>query len=63
MTERSHTRPFERRWLNVLAALVVPLGLFLYLRMWHFRLRLLRDFRLVRKLNEQVVARIEDMNK
>ena len=63
MTERSHTRPFERRWLNVLAALVVPVGLFLYLRMWHFRLRLLRDFRLVRKLNEQVVARIEDMNK
>ena len=43
LSEKAHTRPFERRWMNILAAIIVPLGLFLYIRMWMFRLRLLRD--------------------
>ena len=36
---KAHTRPFERRWLNVLAAVIVPVGICLYVRMWMFQRR------------------------
>ena len=60
MTTRSHTRPFERRWLNIAAAIIVPAGAFLYLRMWRFRLRLYRDLHIVRQTNKRIVERIEN---
>lgn len=59
---KAHTRPFENRWLNVIAAVVVPVGLFFYFRMWRFRLRLMRDLRQTVKINNTVVQRIKDMN-
>lgn len=59
---KAHTRPFENRWLNVIAAVVVPVGLFFYFRMWRFRLRLMRDLRQMVKINNTVVQRIKDMN-
>lgn len=62
MAVRSHTRPFERKWLNMAAAVAVPVGLFLYLRMWRFRLRLMRDLKLVRQTNDAVIKRITEMN-
>lgn len=62
MAVRSHTRPFERKWLNVAAAVAVPVGLFLYLRMWRFRLRLMRDLKVVRQTNDAVIKRITEMN-
>jgi len=61
MTVKAHTRPFERRWLNILAAIVVPMGAFFYIRMWRFRLRLLRDLRTIRQTNTSIVARIETL--
>ncbi len=61
MSERAHTRPFERRWLNIVAALVVPLGAVLYFRMWRYRLRLLRDLKLVKAENDIIIERIEDI--
>lgn len=45
----AHTSPFERRWTNVAAGLLFPLGLILWIRIWRFRLRLLRDLRLIAK--------------
>lgn len=45
---KAHTRPFERRWLNIASAFLVPLGVFLYCRMWRFRLRLYHDLQVVR---------------
>ena len=42
MSVKAHTRPFERRWLNIVSAVIVPFGLVLYLRMWRYRLRLWR---------------------
>ncbi len=59
---KAHTRPFERRWMNVLAAIVVPAGLFFYFRMWRFRLRLMRDLRQTVKTNNVIVERIKKMN-
>ena len=61
MAVKAHTRPFERKWLNVAAAVVVPVGLFFYLRMWRFRLRLLRDLKAVKATNDAMLKRIEEM--
>ena len=61
MAVRAHTRPFERKWLNVAAAVAVPVGVFLYLRMWRFRLRLLRDLKVVKQTNDSMIARINEM--
>lgn len=51
---KAHTRPFDRQWMNVIAAILVPVGLVLYIRMWHFRLRLWRDLRAIRHTNNRV---------
>ena len=56
---KAHTRPFERRWMNSLAAVIVPLGLFFYFRMWGFRLRLLKDLRVIRQTNNQIIEVID----
>ena len=61
MAVKAHTRPFERKWLNIAAAVVVPVGVFLYLRMWRFRLRLLRDLKVVKQTNDSMLARIDEM--
>lgn len=59
MSVKAHTRPFNRQWLNTAAAILVPIGLVLYIRMWRFRLRLLKDLRVVVQNNNQIVAQIE----
>ena len=63
MAVKAHTRPFERKWLNVASAIIVPVGLFLYFRMWRFRLRLMRDLRAVKHTNDEVVERIGEMER
>ena len=63
MAVKAHTRPFERKWLNVVSAIIVPVGLFLYFRMWRFRLRLMRDLRAVKHTNDEVVERIGEMER
>ncbi len=60
MATHAHTRPFRRKWLNVMVGVILPLGLFFYLRMWRFRLRLHRDLKAVRAANDVLVARIEE---
>ena len=62
MAVKAHARPFDRKWMNVVAAIIVPVGLFLYLRMWRFRLRLMRDLKVIRQTNDAVIARIEELN-
>ena len=59
MSVKAHTRPFNRQWLNTAAAILVPVGLVLYIRMWRFRLRLLKDLRVVVQNNNQIIAQIE----
>lgn len=58
LSVKAHTRPFERRWLNIMSAIIVPLGAFFYIRMWMFRLRLLRDLRTIKATNNIIIARI-----
>lgn len=59
MSVKAHTRPFNRQWLNTVAAILVPVGLVLYVRMWRFRLRLLKDLRVVVHNNSQIIAQIK----
>ncbi len=59
---KSHTRPFERQWLNVIAGLITPVNLFIYLRMWFFRLRLLRDLKTIKEVNTEIIKRIHEVH-
>ena len=59
MSVKAHTRPFNRQWLNTVAAILVPVGLVLYIRMWRFRLRLLKDLLVVVHNNNQIIAQIK----
>lgn len=55
---KAHTRPFEHKWLNIVSAIIIPLGLFFYLRMWRFRIRLLRDLKQIVQTNDVVTEQI-----
>ncbi|MEE0669086.1 LptF/LptG family permease [Prevotella sp.] len=59
MSVKAHTRPFERRWINIVSAVIIPFGLVLYLRMWRYRLRLWRDLRTVKVENDIIIGRIK----
>ncbi len=61
LSTKAHTRPFERKWLNITAAIIFPLGLVLYLRMWRFRLRLYRDLKVVKQTSSTINSRIKEM--
>lgn len=56
---KAHTRPFDRRWMNITSAIIVPAGIFFYIRMWRFRLRLYHDLRTITTCNNEIIAEIE----
>lgn len=58
----AHTRPFHIHWLNILAGLLIPVGLFFYVRIWIFRIRLAKDMDRIIKTNEQVQFIIQKIN-
>lgn len=58
----AHTRPFHIHWLNILAGLFIPVGLFFYVRIWIFRIRLAKDMDRIIKTNEQVQFIIQKIN-
>lgn len=59
---KAHTRPFERKWMNVIGGVFLPTGIFFYLRMWRFRLRLLRDLRIIIQTNSEIINRIQEIS-
>ena len=61
LSTKAHTRPFERKWLNITAAIIFPLGIVLYLRMWRFRLRLYRDLKVIKQTSATINSRIKEM--
>lgn len=56
---KAHTRPFDRRWMNVAAGVIIPVGFFVYFRMWHYRLRLYRDLKTIRFIDTNIANYIE----
>jgi lipopolysaccharide export system permease protein len=63
LSVKTHTRPFERKWLNIIAAIIFPVGTLLYLRMWRFRLRLFRDLKVISQTNTDIIHRIKEQKK
>ena len=61
----AHTRPFRKKWLNVITGLLLPVGIFFYFRMLRFRFRLYKDLRTIRQTSERVIpqARTYILNK
>lgn len=62
MATHAHTRPFRSKTLNAITGVTLPVGLFFYLRMLRFRLRLLRDLRTIKNTNEKIVEYIKEKN-
>ncbi|MBF1433068.1 MAG: YjgP/YjgQ family permease, partial [Prevotella nanceiensis] len=60
LSAKAHTRPFDRKRYNVLAAICFPLGIILYIRMWRFRLRLANDIKKLIVTNKLVVDEIDN---
>ena len=50
----AHTRPFRRKWLNIATGLLLPMGLFFYIRMIRFRVRLYKDLHVIRNTNKRI---------
>lgn len=63
LSVKAHTCPFERKWLNIIAAIIFPVGTLLYLRMWRFRLRLFRDLKVISQTNTDIIQRIKEQKK
>jgi lipopolysaccharide export system permease protein len=56
LATHAHTRPFRRRWLNAITGIILPLGLFFYIRMLRFRLRLHKDLKTIEKTSQAIVT-------
>jgi len=55
MATGAHVRPFNNRWLNLACGIFLPLGIFFYIRVWIFRLRLQKDLDQVVKVDNEAV--------
>ena len=57
----AHTRPFQRKWLNVITGLFLPTGIFFYFRMIRFRIRLYRDLQHIIRVNKKLIPRVIEL--
>jgi lipopolysaccharide export system permease protein len=55
----AHTRPFHSSRLCIATGLFLPLGIFFWLRVWRFRIRLWRDLSQIQKLSPMIAERID----
>ena len=58
---RAHTRPFNHKWMNIATAIILPLGVFFYLRMWRFRLRLYKDLHDIRQTSSKIIPKATEL--
>ncbi len=61
LATHAHTRPFRKKWMNVVTGLLLPVGVFFYIRMLRFRLRLRKDLRTIRHTSEKVIPRAKEL--
>ena len=54
----AHTRPFDSKRLNMAIGLFFPLGIFFFLRIWRYRLRLRLDLQNIGRINNLISERI-----
>jgi lipopolysaccharide export system permease protein len=56
----AHIRPFRNHWLNLTCCVLLPVGLFFYIRIWIFRLRLYKDMERIIQTNHEIITLIEE---
>lgn len=61
LSPHAHTRPFERKKLNQLLGILIPIGLFFYFRIWFYRLRLYKDLTNIQTYGTRINQRIENI--
>lgn len=61
LTVGAHNGPFGNRWLNVLTGIAVPVGLFIYFRIWQFSLRLNKDLKRIEETDREIQSYIEPL--
>ena len=59
VSTQAHKSPSDHRWLNILFGIIVPVGLFFYLRIWMFGKRLKKDLNKIIQTNEEIQNRIK----
>ena len=59
MSLTAHTQPFSKKWANITSFVVLPVGIVLYIRMWCFRLRLLKDLKAIHTINDGIIRIID----
>ena len=50
----AHTAPFPRKWINMTAGVLLPIGALLYARAVFFRYRLKKDLKKIVKINKEI---------
>lgn len=60
LSTKAHKSPFDNRWLNLLAGIIIPVGFFYYIRIWHFSKRLDKDLKTITKTNTDIQERIKN---
>jgi lipopolysaccharide export system permease protein len=58
----AYIRPFKNRQLNVIAGILLPIGLFFYIRIGLFRVRLYKDLECIVKINKDIQTIIQNIN-
>ena len=54
LSVNAHIAPFPRQWMNVVAGIVLPIGVILYVRSVFFRYRLKEDVQEIKKINKEL---------
>ena len=54
LSTQAHKSPSDHRWLNILLGIIVPAGLFFYIRIWLFGRRLEKDLKNIIKTNNDI---------
>lgn len=62
MADLACRRPFVKTWPNVVCAVVLPVGLFFYIRIWVFRTRLDRDIKEIANINSEAIEIIDRLS-
>ena len=57
----AHISPFHSRRSNIIAGLIFPIGVVLWIRIWRFRLRLLRDLKQIKKCCEDLEPNLQKL--
>ena len=61
LATRAHTRPFRKKWMNIVTGLLLPVGIFFYIRMLRFRLRLYKDLRTIHHTSERIIPKAVEL--